>query len=361
MASDIDRLIDSIQKQFGVENGRPIIGRVSDLPTQHFIPTFSLALGYLLGTGGWPEGKLIEFFGKEGAGKTSTLYLALLDCYKYYNKKKHVALIDIEHRFNADWAATLGLVEHKNLVLVQPPNAETATDIMARLIKSGLIGAIGFDSIGQASNWREQQEYSEQNTMFGGVAGVMTRHVKTIAPLANIYGVTCFYLNQLRDDMEGYHRPMTPGGHAVKHMMSTRIYLRPGTEKYMDKRPGGPIQVGYPIGFKTVKNSFGAPFREVVSDFYNQPSMWLDHAGFDTDKDLQKLGLLLGIVQQAGPYYSWGEVKGQGRDKFFEELHRLDKLDELEQEVRANLRGEPTGSLVEGIELEGADITDPSV
>lgn len=367
---DIDRLIDDIQKQFGTDGqSKPIIGRASNLQPQQYIPAFSLAVGYLLATGGWPEGKLIEFFGKEGAGKTSTLYLALLDCYKVYGGKKLVALIDIEHRFNGKWAATLGLKEHDNLVVVQPPNAESATDIMSKLIQSNQFAAIGFDSIGQASRWEEQQEFSTQKTMFGGVAGVMTRHVKTIGPIANLHNVTCFYLNQLRDDMEGFHRPMTPGGHAVKHMMSVRIYLRPGTEKFMDKIDGSPdpIQVGYPIGFKTVKNSFGSPFREVISDFYNQPSMWLDHPGFDTEKDLQKLGILLGIIKAAGSYYSWDEVKGQGRDKFFKALRESDKLDLLETQIiqklttRRNLPGIMVKEDGEEIKLEGMDVNDPDV
>lgn len=288
------------------------------------------------------------------------MFLSMLDCYKH-EPEKWMALVDIEHRFNEDWAAKLGLYKDDNLLVVQPPNAESATDIMSDLIKSNRFSTIGFDSIGQASNWREQQQFSEQNTMYGGVAGVMTRHVKTIAPIANLHNVTLFYMNQLRADMEGFNRPMTPGGHAVKHMMSIRIHLRPGTEKYYEKVPGGEEQVGFPIGFKTVKNSFGPPFREVISDFYNQPSQWLDHVGFDVEKDLQKLGILTGVITQAGAWYSYKDIKGQGRDSFFKLLKENDQFEEFKKSVWSRLCLQGLARIEEEVKLEGETVDDPDV
>ena len=174
-------------------------------------------MAHLLAIGGWPEGKLIEFFGKEHSGKSSFALLALLDCYRYYKGEKMVAYIDLEHRFNPDWAETLGLEVGKDLIVVQPPDAETGTDMMVNLIKSNEICAIVWDSTGAAATKHSMQQLTDKSDRVGGNAAVMKRNVQTVAPLANLYGVTCFYLNQLRADMDGYNRPMTPGGHAVKH------------------------------------------------------------------------------------------------------------------------------------------------
>lgn len=337
VTTDIGKLISEINKEFTPPGSiKGVISRGSEIDHIEYIPSSSFAIGYLLGTGGWPRGKLIEIFGPEHAGKTTLVYLSLLDVYNYFNQEKAVAFIDVEHRFNAKWAAKLGLVENENLILVQPPDAERATDIMTRLIKSGKVCAIGFDSIGSATTSAESQEFADQNAIRGGNAAVMSRNVGSVAPLASLFGVTCFYTNQVRADMEGYHRIMTPGGHKVKHLMSVRMYVRRGKEKYHSKETGE--QVGFPMVFKTVKNSFGPSPREQYSDFYFEPSdIWLDHVGFDTEKELAGLGLLTGVVQQASSWYSWRDVKANGRDAFFEDVKKKGLVDGLAEEVMASL------------------------
>src|SRR5437016_5555549 len=83
---------------------KDVISWGTDFKGPEYVPCCSPALAYVLGTPGWTVGKLHEFFGKEHSGKSSLLFLALLDCYKYHKEEKVVALIDVEHRFNPDWA-----------------------------------------------------------------------------------------------------------------------------------------------------------------------------------------------------------------------------------------------------------------
>jgi hypothetical protein len=196
----------------------------------------------------------------------------------------------------------------------------------------------------------------------------MKRNVQTVAPLANLYGVTVFYLNQLRADMDGYNRPMTPGGHAVKHAMSVRIYLRPGSDKYFDKINGENTQVGFPIVMKTVKNSYGPPFREGWTDFYSQPCVFLDHPGIDTQRDLARMGILLGVAQRAGAWFSWRDIKAQGRDSFFEQVWNSGMKDEFEAEIIDAVKKGSGMTEVEGDEFFGRpltndteDLSDPDV
>ena len=329
----IEKLIRELNKFTPEGSNKPVVLRGSDFERINAIPCFTPAMAHLLAIGGWPEGKLIEFFGKEHSGKSSFALLALLDCYRYYKGEKMVAYIDLEHRFNPDWAETLGLEVGKDLIVVQPPDAETGTDMMVNLIKSNEICAIVWDSTGAAATKHSMQQLTDKSDRVGGNAAVMKRNVQTVAPLANLYGVTCFYLNQLRADMDGYNRPMTPGGHAVKHAMSVRIYLRPGSDKYFDKVNGENTQVGFPIVMKTVKNSYGPPFREGWTDFYNQPCVFLDHAGIDTQRDLARMGILLGVVQRQGSWFSWKDLRAQGRDSFFELVWSSGRRDEFESEI----------------------------
>jgi len=332
-SDDIDSLLKDLNKFTPEGSTKPIAMKGSTIERINAIPTFSPAINYLLAVGGWPEGKLIEFFGKEHSGKSSFAILALKDCYDYYKGEKLVAYVDLEHRFNPEWAEKLGLKVDESLVVVQPPDAETATDMMVRLIKSQKICAIVWDSTGAAATKHSMNELTDKNDRMGGNAGVMKRNVQTVAPLANLYNVTCFYLNQLRQDMSGYNRPMTPGGNAVKHAMSVRMYLRPGSEKYFDKVDGENVQVGFPIVVKTVKNSYGPPFREGWTDFYNQPSTFLDHPGIDVQRDLARMGILLGVVQRQGAWFSWNGIKAQGRDSFFKEVWDGGMTEEFNQAI----------------------------
>jgi len=240
--------------------------------------------------------------------------------------------------------------------------------MMVSLIKSKEVCAVVWDSIGAAATKHSMQQLTDKNDKMGGNAAVMKRNVQTVAPLANLYGVTCFYLNQLRADMDGYNRPMTPGGHAVKHAMSVRIYLRPGSDKYFDKINGENVQVGFPVVMKTVKNSYGPPFREGWTDFYNQPNVFLDHPGIDTRRDLARMGILLGVAQRGGAWFTWRDIKAQGRDAFFEQIWSSGKSEEFEAEIIAAVKKGSGVAVVDEDEFFGRpltvdseDVNDPEV
>lgn len=338
----IDRLVEELNKKYTPEGARlPIVSRSIDRPTQGFITCTSPALGFILGTGGWPIGHLVEFFGKEHAGKTTLMLLGLKEAYEHYDGERAIAYIDIEHRYNDKWARMLGLPE--DLIVVQPENGEQATDIMHTLIKpkSGDgVAAIGFDSIGAASPTREQASFEDRGAIVGGNAMIMTRNVRTIAPVANLLGTTVFYTNQLRADMQGYNRPMTPGGMAVKHMMSVRLYLWPNTQaesKKRDKIDGQDVQVGFEMNFRAVKNTFGPPGRDGKSNFYFRSSRLFEGIGFDVEQDIQALGILTEVIERRGAYYSYEDVKAQGRDPFFAAIKQSGLYDQLLKDVNAKL------------------------
>ena len=335
--SDIDSLLTELNEKFTPDDAeRPVVVRGSDMPATEIIPCESPALGYVLGRGGWPKGKLIEFFGKEHSGKTTLMMKALQDVWEYHNREKAIAILDVEHKLNEDWARLIGF-PYDEAIISTPPNAEKATDIMHHLIRSKQVCAIGFDSIAAAAPWKEQETFEEKEHVPYLAAKVMTRNVKTVAPMANLYGVTCFYTNQLRDDIEGYHRLITPGGRAVKFQMSQRIYIRNGKEKYTVKTSDGPKEVGYPMVFKAVKNGFGPRNREGYADFYWESSHWYEGIGFNIDADLLRLGTLVGLVTRAGPYYSWTDFKEKGRDNFFEAVEKAGQKEELLSGIRERL------------------------
>lgn len=329
------------------------------------VPSQSYALNHLLG-GGWYKGKLHEFFGPEHAGKTSLAMMAIND-FLLDDPQRIGAFIDVEHRFNKAWAVQLGLEPNEDFLLIQPPSAEAATDIMADLIRSRNISCMVYDSVGASATAQQQKKFEDQQAVYGGAAGVISRQVNTIAPLCNLFDTTLFYLNQLRADMDGFNRPMTPGGRALKHQLSARIYLRKGKEKYLESRPGEekPVQVGFPMVFKLVKGNGPTP-REGWSDFYYEPSRHYSKIGFDTDKELMRLAIVTGVVEQKSSWFYYGDIKSNGRDNFFADLEEAGIAGELRDKVLEAMRN-GSGRMVElegdlaRPETEGPDVDDPEV
>src|ERR1700693_3880714 len=91
----LTKLIDEINKDFTPRGShKPVASTGDDYDYVKAIPTFSPTLDYILGIGGWPEGKLIEIFGKEHAAKSTFAILGLKDCYDYYKGEKLVGYID---------------------------------------------------------------------------------------------------------------------------------------------------------------------------------------------------------------------------------------------------------------------------
>src|SRR3990170_6608178 len=106
----INKLISELNEKYTPEGAEiPVVAKSEDRPQQKFIPCTSPALGFILGTGGWPLGHLVEFFGKEHAGKTTLMMLGLKEAYEYHGGNREIAFVDIEHRYNEEWARMLGL------------------------------------------------------------------------------------------------------------------------------------------------------------------------------------------------------------------------------------------------------------
>ena len=108
---------------------------------------------------------------------------------------------------------------------------------------------------------------------------------------------------------------------------------------------------------KTVKNSYGPPFREGWTDFYNQPNVFLDHPGIDTQRDLARMGILLGVAQRAGAWFSWREIRAQGRDAFFQQVWESGRKDEFEAEIVAAIKKGSGITEIDGDEFFGRPLT----
>lgn len=99
------------------------------------ISSGSLALDRALGIGGYPKGRVIEIFGPESSGKTTTALHAVAECQKSGGV---CAYIDVEHAIDPVYAEALG-VDVDTLLLSQPDSGEQALGIAQRLVQSGAV------------------------------------------------------------------------------------------------------------------------------------------------------------------------------------------------------------------------------
>jgi recombination protein RecA len=347
--AEVDALLARVNEKYHVEGSvKPVAARASDLQPITYIPCASPTLGYLMGHGGWPSGKLVEFFGDEGLGKSTLLAFSLYDCYTFHNKQKPIAVVDIEHKYNWERAIEILGMPEEEFILMQPEDAETAADMMRDLIRSRQFAAVGYDSIGSATPAYMMEAFADNATRHGGVAAVMSRTMGMVVPDANLFDTTVFFVNQMRGDMTGKTpvKDRTPGGTKPKFQMAVRIHVRqsdPWKIKGQDAEgKSADIEVGYRMHFRVVKNSYGPNERKGWSDIYYTPtSEYLDRVGFDTDGDYMRLALALNVVEKSGAWLNFGDVQAQGRTKFFELVDKAGKRDELYAAVRAKMSQGP--------------------
>ena len=110
--------MDSLGKRFG----KGVVMTLGETPALDVAVTStgSLTLDGLLGTGGFPKGRVVEVFGPESSGKTT---LALHAIAQVQAAGGTAAFVDAEHALDASYAGKLG-VDLDTLLISQPDSGE---------------------------------------------------------------------------------------------------------------------------------------------------------------------------------------------------------------------------------------------
>src|SRR5665811_1930956 len=127
---DFNKFAEKFEKSFGA--GTLNIASEGAHNPYKVISTGSLTLDYATGVGGLVEGRLVEIWGNEGAGKSSLGTMIVAEAQKKYPEKK-AAWIDMEQVFDKPWAECHG-VDLDNLYLYLPDSAEDVADAMKDII-----------------------------------------------------------------------------------------------------------------------------------------------------------------------------------------------------------------------------------
>ena len=312
-----------IEKQFG----KGSVMRYGDNEVEHdiqVVSTGSLGLDIALGVGGLPRGRVIEIYGPESSGKTTLTLQVIAEMQKVGGT---CAFIDAEHALDVQYASKLG-VNLTDLLISQPDTGEQALEITDALVRSGSVDLIVIDSVA-ALTPKAESEGEMGDSLPGLQARLMSQALRKLT--ASIKRTNCMviFINQIRMKIGVmFGNPeTTTGGNALKFYASVRLDIRRiGGIKKGDEVVGNETRV------KVVKNKIAPPFKQAEFDI-------MYGAGISREGEIIDLGVVAGIVDKAGAWFSYnGDRIGQGKDNVREYLREHPAMAvEIENRVREKL------------------------
>jgi len=197
------------------------------------LPTGNLTIDYLTGVGGLPLGRSTELFGQPSSGKTTTALqtaAALQQQITGHRLDSRILYLDFEHALDPDYSAALGLdVEHPSFLLAQPGNLEQGCEAALKLIDTGIIRLVIFDSVASMAPISRIEGEFDQRTAAMNKARLMSGLMLQLTPLLHHHDCAAVFINHLYQQIDMTGRPGipptedTPGGRGLKFYSSLRL------------------------------------------------------------------------------------------------------------------------------------------
>ena len=320
-----------------------IINMGTDIIEVVKIPFSSPTANYMT-YGGVPVGKVTEFFGGEGGGKTTSAldicanaqvkFAEVFDKQvaeleeqieelnmkgtKDASKKasrlqtqldeviekgeKLVVYVDTEQTLDTQWAKLLG-VNTEKMILVRPQEqtAEQVLQIIIELIATGNVGLCVLDSIPCLVPQQIFEESLEKKA-YGGISQPLSVFCSKVLP--HLVQNQCAFIgiNQIREDLSSmYNTISTPGGKAWKHACSLRLRFKKDTlldmnNNELSSRAENPA--GNKVAIEVVKTKVCKPDRRLGYYTLNYTD------GVDVVNDTITLAIQYGYIKRNGGWFS---------------------------------------------------------
>jgi recombination protein RecA len=300
----------------------------SAMKVKPLITTGSVSLDYATG-GGIPKGDLTVLWGAEGSGKSWMAGRIMAEELKK-RPDAYAIYIDTEFSYSPKRMADLGVDIDRVFVF----QGNTYEDIVAPLGKmesdvfeDNRLCFVCVDSIKAMTTINEQKQMSEGNiesasNAYGGIAKCINPMLRILSRWAHKLELPVVLVNHINSNMETmtakYEPHVMGGGHFLKHMMSTCIYL--GKVKSKDSKlvdtehkniNGSEIVSGYLIRAKVNKT------RRTVEGKVAEFSVDFTTGTIEKkESELTRLASSLGIVNKEGQSLYYGDVNGTDKARY---------------------------------------------
>lgn len=354
---DIDLKMQELNKKFKAE----IIQQGTDIIKVAKIP-FSSPMANYMTYGGIPVGKITEFFGGEGGGKTTSALDICGNAQKVFHHQymsdmsdllteieeckdkrqvaklesqlnaleekgeKLVLYIDTEQTLDVQWAQLLG-VDTEKMILVRPQEqtAEQVLQIIIELISTGNVGLCVLDSIPCLVPQQIFDESMEKKS-YGGISQPLTVFCSKILPHLTVNQCAFIGINQIREDLSSMYSTMsTPGGKAWKHACSLRVRFRKDSlldsnNNEVSSKCESPA--GNKVGMEIIKTKVCKPDRRLGYYTLNYVE------GIDVVYDTINVAIYYNLIAKAGSWYRVLDDNGKimnydGQELNFQGIARL--------------------------------------
>jgi recombination protein RecA len=321
----LEAVAKKLNAQFETTNSIQRLGNKKVTPVPN-TPTGIMSVdNEVLGVGGVPDGRIIEIFGPESAGKT-TLALELIA--EEQRRNNLAAFVDAEHALDLSYAKKLG-VNVAELMVSQPDSGEQALETVIALILSRAVSIVVIDSVA-ALTPQAELDGEMGDAHMGLQARMMSQAMRKIRGIASINGVKVVFINQIREKVGVmFGNPeVTTGGKALKFYSSVRLDVRRVSKTNGGEIMSGGVLIGHRLKIKAVKNKVATPFRETEVDVvYGK--------GIDRFADMVRYAIEVGAITKSGSWLNFGEEKlGQGAENAIASLR---DNPELAEQVRSEV------------------------
>lgn len=344
----LDKAFEDIKKEIGED----VIIESEEVKRIPRIPSKSPTLGWILGGGGTPEGRIIEIYGPESAGKSLLAQNIGAD---YQRAGKFVSYIDAEYSFDPEYANIQGLsIKKDQFRLFQPNTCEDSFTIAEKLASSGQVGLIIMDSLA-AMVPKAELEGSMEDQQMGLQARVIGKGLRKLTGILGKTGTTIILVNQLRMKIGVmFGNPETqPGGNAPKFYSSIRLDVRrasiddDGKDSNEDAR-------GIRARVKNIKNKTSIPYRkgELYFSFTE---------GIAIHEEYLNFAVSYGFIEKKGAWYSCGDERvGQGKDNSVKYLKENPEFfEDIKRKVDERLQGNPAEKITLEVSPAAEEIEKP--
>lgn len=277
--------------------------------------------------GGLPVGKMVEFNGLEGTGKS----LVSAHVVSETQRKGGVAvIIDTENAAAPEFWKSLG-VNLSKLLYVQCETVEDIFEQMEKVItivrksNKDRILTIIVDSVAAASTKAELESEHGKDGYATGKSIIISKAMRKITNMIGRQKVLTVFTNQLRQNLNAMafgDKYVVSGGKALAYHCSVRVRLN-----NTGKLKKGDEIIGNECKAVVVKNRMGPPQRTANFDIYFDSGIADYSSWIKVLKDNN-------IIKQGGAYYTY--VKSDGTDWKFQSKDFISTLQEdtkLKEEI----------------------------